>query len=750
MATPTPTSAAPANGTNNSTNSTADAPVLELENITVSYRQGQQWLDAVRDVSFKIQPGETMGLVGESGSGKSTLAHAVLRYLSENGAIRKGRILLRGQDMTTLSNAQLRQVWAEEIKLVPQNALSALNPSLTIGDQLLEAIPPGRERGPAQVQELLKMVRLADSERVADNYPHQLSGGMQQRVMIAMALAAEPALLVMDEPTTALDVTTEAAILDLVAGLIDQRQTAVLYVTHDLGVIAQVCDRVAVLYAGELVEEATVDELFAHPLHPYTAGLLASVPRLGATKGTNQLYPIRGSIPQLTELPHGCIFAPRCPIAEDRCFEERPPLEEAKPGRHVRCLRWQEIDNASVSPLPTDQTLSGPGAPGSRPQPAQPAMPVLRIENLDKHFTTARSLLQWLLRKPSPAVRAVENVTLDVPRSRTLGLVGESGSGKTTLARCIIGLEEATGGEMRLLDVPLTPALSRRAPEVLRQLQIVFQNPDEALNPYRTVANSLRRPLMRLSGLSTDQAEARVLQLLEMVNLRRELADRLPGQLSGGEKQRVAIARAFAAQPELLIFDESVSALDVSVQVSILNLLNELQHASLPVSDNPRGAAPDAAGRAYLFITHDLGVVSYLADELAVIYLGQLMEVGAAEAFFKPPYHPYTEVLLAAAPVADPRHKRPPLQLEGEIPSPSAKPQGCPFHTRCPRVVGDICRTETPPWRTGPDGQRIFCHIPLEELEAAQAPLATPDQAARTAAASPGEGTTAADPQELG
>lgn len=685
----------------------AQPAILQINNLTVSYRHGQQWLDAVRDVDLRIEAGQAYGLVGESGSGKSTLALAIMRYLSENGAVRQGRIEFAGRDLLALTGAEMRQVWGQAIKLVPQNPLSSLNPSIRIGEQLVESLPPAlsRPQGAARVRELLEMVRLADPDRVAGSYPHQLSGGMQQRAMIAMALSGEPALLVLDEPTTNLDVTTEAVILDLIEDLIRERDTAVLYVSHSLGVVARFCDRVAVLYAGELVEDAPVADLYRQPLHPYTQGLLDSVPRLGQNKRHTELQPIPGHIPRLDELPAGCVFAPRCPLAVERCLEERPQLETPLADRRVRCHRWPEILAGTVS-LHASQPDQAPAAAPQNGNGASHEI-VLDVERLEKRFKVRRSLGDVLRGEPPQQIRAVDGIDLQARQGETLGLVGESGSGKTTLARCIIGLAARSGGEISLLDIPLARSLSERDQNILRQLQMVFQNPDEALNPYRTVGDTLRRSLMRLAGYSRAEAETGTATLLSAVKLPPFYAERMPGQLSGGEKQRVAIARAFASQPELLLLDEAVSALDVSVQASILNLLNQLQreHQS-----------------AYVFISHDLAVVSYLADEIAVVYLGHLMEFGRTGDVLEPPYHPYTEALLSAIPLVDPdaRHASRHIRLEGEIPSPVNIPSGCRFHTRCPHFLGDICVEQEPPWQIGENGHRIYCHIPLEELRQRQ------------------------------
>lgn len=679
-------------------------PVLQVTNLTVSYRQGREWLDAVREVSLRIEAGQTYGLVGESGSGKSTLALAVMRYLSDNGAVRQGSVELTGQDLMSLGNSDMRRVWREQIKMVPQNPLASLNPSLKIGEQLIETLPSSLSKREAltRVSELLDTVHLADPARIARSYPHQLSGGMQQRVMIAMALSREPDLLVLDEPTTNLDVTTEAVILDLLEELIKDRSTAVLFVSHNLNVVSRFCDRVAVLYAGELVEDAAVEDLYRKPLHPYTQGLLDSVPRLGQNKHQIQLAPIPGRIPQLNQLPPGCVFTPRCVLAIEICQHERPKLDVPTEGRCVRCHRWSEISAGTVSAKQPAQSSTTVQETDSE------ATVVLDVVAMEKHFPVERSLDDVLSGKEASQVKAVDGISLQAKKGKTLGIVGESGSGKSTLARCIIGLIQPSDGELCLLDLPLAHDLSKRDQPILRQLQMVFQNPEEALNPYRTVGDTLHRTLTYLAGHSREKADQEVIELLAAVNLGPNYVDRLPSQLSGGEKQRVAVARAFASQPNLLLFDEAVSALDVSVQASMLNLLNQLQreHHS-----------------AYLFISHDLAVVSYLADEIAVVYLGHLMESGPTQRVLKPPYHPYTEALLSAIPLMDANGDQPQIRLEGDIPSPVNIPSGCRFHTRCPRFLGDVCVNQEPPWREGSDGHRIYCHIPLEELEQMQQPI---------------------------
>jgi peptide/nickel transport system ATP-binding protein len=681
----------------------ANGPVLRIDNLTVAYRQEDAWLEAVRQVSLEIPAGQTCGLVGESGSGKSTLALAIMGYLPENGAVRQGTIEFAGVDLAKLSQREIRGIWGKKMALVPQDPLSSLNPTLRIGEQVAEILRRhlglGQSQAQQRVLELFELVRLGDIRRVADSYPHEISGGMLQRVLIAMALSTEPPLLLMDEPTSSLDVTTQATILDLVRELIAGRQTAVLYITHNLGVVAQLCDRVVVLYAGDLIEDAPTRELYRRPLHPYTQALLDCVPRLGESKNQVQLRPIEGRIPPLDDLPGGCIFRPRCPLAIEICLEH-PPLYAPGDGRQSRCHRWQETLEGQISahqPVP-----AATGAPAL----AEGGEAVLQVEDIKVHFRQRRSLLDALAGRPALHVKAVDGIDLSVAQGRTLGLVGESGSGKTTLARAIVGLTERTHGALKLRDIPLPPGLRGRSRDMKRLLQIVFQNPEEALNPYLTIGETLRRPVTRLRGESPQQAGETVKQLLTAVRLSPDYASRLPGQLSGGEKQRVAIARAFAPNPNVLIADEPVSSLDVSVQASVLTLLGELQaeHQS-----------------TILFISHDLAVVGYLADDIAVIYLGQLMETGPAGAVFDPPYHPYTEALLSSVPLIDPEAEQKQIRLEGEIPSPSEALTGCPFHTRCPRFLGEVCIEQVPPWRVdGKTGKRIFCHIPLEELNEKQ------------------------------
>src|SRR5690606_6100415 len=529
---------------------------------------------AASDVHLTVRAGEIAGLVGESGSGKSTVALGVLRYLPSNGRIEPGsEIALAGDDLTARSRRAMQRIWGARMGLVPQDPAAALNPSLKVGEQIAEIVRQhdrlGRGDARDRAVEMLGRVNLPDPVTLARRYPHELSGGQKQRVAIAMALSASPDLLVLDEPTTSLDVTTEAAILDLVRAQVSAAQAAALYVTHNLGVVAQLCDRVTVLYAGEVMEDAPVRELFARPLHPYTLALMRSVPRLGATKRDAPLPGIEGQPPALPERPAGCVFEPRCPLAIPIC-RTKPPLEPSESGRTVRCHRWREIAAGEIAlPEPASPLPALPTSGRNRP--------LLRVDGLSKHFPLRRSLTQILRREPAHTVRAVDGVTLSVPQGQTVGLVGESGSGKTTLARMIIGLEARTDGTITLLGADVPDTVRERAQSSLAQLQMVFQNPQDSLNPYLTVGQALRRPLIKLARMSRAEAEAEAVRLLAAVSLDEQVMRRYPSELSGGEKQRVAIARAFASDPALILADEPVSSLDVSIQAAVLNLLARLQ-----------------------------------------------------------------------------------------------------------------------------------------------------------------------------
>jgi peptide/nickel transport system ATP-binding protein len=678
--------------------------VLNIQNLNVNYVSQRGIARAVRDLSLTIHEGETYGLVGESGCGKSTVALSLMRYLPKQAQV-EGKILFQGQNLMDASDEQLRHLRGNRITMVYQDPQASLNPVLTIGKQLTEVLFAHESITPQvayeQVLAILSRVHLPDPASILNRYPHQLSGGMQQRIVIAMALLLRPDLVIMDEPTTGLDVTVEAGVLDLLAELRREFKMAILYISHNLGVIARTCDRVGVMYAGELVEQAFVQDLFAQPHHPYTIGLLRCLPQKGTRYTEKSLYSIPGRVPPLTALPHGCVFASRCSLAEAACVVAPLPLEASAPDRLTRCIRWRTVIEqpslvAPAEPQPAKMVNSG-----------KPTL--LDVRSLKVHFQQAFGFLGLMVQPP---VQAVDGVSFDVQPQHTLGIVGESGCGKSTIARTLAGLTPVTAGEVYFNDKDFSQPIEERTRGALQQLQMVFQNPDSSLNPRHTVRQTLSRPLRLFNVAPPEQEEQHIIELLRAVNLDESYLDRYPQQLSGGEKQRVAIARAFAGKPELVLCDEPISALDVSVQAAVLNLLQRLQRERKV---------------ALLFISHDLNVVRYMSDTVAVIYLGRICEIGPTEAIFQPPFHPYTEALVSAIPEPKPDAKASPIRLRGNVPSPANPPSGCRFHTRCPRKIGPICETEEPPARDAGSGHIIHCHIPLDELTLLQTePLAEP------------------------
>lgn len=680
------------------------SPILTVEHLAITYQTRKREINAVRDVSFDIYPGENLGLVGESGCGKSTVAYSLVGFLGRNGRVSNGRILFQGQDMMRLDEETLRRLRGAKIAMVYQEPMSALNPTMRIGDQLAEALNAHAELSKEEIRQRciksLQDVYMPDPENILRRYPHELSGGQQQRVCIAMALLNDPALLVMDEPTTALDVTVEAAVLDLIRELKEKYQTATLYISHNLGVIARVADKVGVMYAGELVELAGTEAIYSHPLHPYTVGLMRCLPDVDAPRGTRELYPIPGRVPSPDEAPPGCIFAPRCEYAEPACSETHPELVETLPGHYSRCLRSREW---LESPLWIKKAPSGESAI-YQCKPADTGQPILKVQDVKTYypvpFTTVKSLFGLERRR---YVRAVDGVSLAVGRGYTIGLVGESGCGKSSLARTIVGLETATAGEMEFMGIDINDPVEARRREVIRHLQMVFQNPDGTLNPSYTVGDQIAVSLKRFKVVPPDEVYTRVVQLLESVKLNEAYYYRFPRQLSGGEKQRIGIARAIASNPHMVICDEPVSALDVSVQAAVLSLLLEIQREQQT---------------AMLLISHDLSSVRFFSDYVAVMYLGKFVEYGPCESIFMPPSHPYTTALLAAVPRPDPALKQKMVRLSGEIPSPINPPHGCRFHTRCPFKIGAICEEEAPPAQDMGAGHIIFCHLPAEKLYA--------------------------------
>jgi peptide/nickel transport system ATP-binding protein len=667
---PTPTAARPA--------------ALRVEDLSLAYVVRGIRRPVLRNVSFEVRPGESYGLVGESGCGKSTTAYAAVRYLPRNGVITGGRILIAGDDITKMSDEEVRQFRIHHASMVYQDPGAALNPTTKVGPQVVEAFTilgqrPDEAR--ASALKAMQRVQIADPEGVFQRYPYQLSGGMQQRVVIAIALASDPKLLVLDEPTTGLDATVEASVLDLVRNLQAETNAAVLLIAHNLGVIRTLCDRVGVMYAGKIVEEGNAARVFANPQHPYTLGLLRSLPRRGVRKSERALSTIPGNLPQIgTNLPT-CVFVDRCPLATDLCRTVVPPVVDTGVGGWTRCHYPERlVEITEPPPVVGRETVRG--------------QRVLETNRLSKTF-----------HQTGHDVPALVGVNLELYDGETLGLVGESGSGKSTFARTVLGIESPDAGGLVTLDEhPLAPRSTARPTADKRAIQMVFQNPDSALNRGWTARAILSRSVSKLTGLKGKAVNERVDKLAADLRLTQRHLDLKPRQLSGGLKQRLAIARAFAGDPEVVVADEPTSALDVSVQAAILNLLSELQLKSRT---------------SYLLISHDLGVVRYLADRIAVMYLGRIMEVGDSEAVFNGPNHPYTEALLSAVPNVDGEERRR-ILLEGEIPSPANPPSGCVFNTRCPRVIRGVCEVTEPPLIEVEPGHMMSCHIPIEELRRLQ------------------------------
>jgi peptide/nickel transport system ATP-binding protein len=676
--------------------------VLTVENLSITYETRRGDMPAVRDISFQIALGEALGLVGESGCGKSTVALAVMGHLAQNARIDSGRVIFQGENLLAMSERQLQSIWGNRMAMVYQDPMTTLNPSLRVGRQLTEVLVQHRglshKEAYAPCIEMLKKVQMPDPEQVMQRYPHQISGGQQQRVVIAMALLCDPALLILDEPTTALDVTVEATVLDLIADLRHEFDSSILFISHNLGVVARLCDRVGVMYAGELMEDATVHEIFLEPFHPYTRRLMECIPTVGESKETAPLRPIPGRVPSLLTLPEGCVFQPRCTFAREACEHHHPPLMEVPDGRYVRCGSWKRLRGAQLA-REEDCVWNVREDSGNGGQER-----ILNVAHVKTYYTDTPSWIGRLIsKKKETNVKAVDDVTLHLQEQAILGIVGESGCGKTSLAKTIAGLIPPTEGQIEFLGVEVSEIVEKRPKEVLKELQMVFQNPDSTLNPTQSVRQIISRPLLLSGNVPRDEIETEVRRLLNAVNLGPNYLDRRPRQMSGGEKQRVAIARAFASRPELVVCDEPVSSLDVSVQCSVLNTLLDIQ---------------DVYGTSLLFISHDLSMVRYLCDYLVVMYLGKVTEMGPTPELFTPPYHPYTEALLSAVPVPNPMVQQTRIRLEGSVPSALEPPSGCRFHTRCPRKVGEICETEDPPELNAGTGHSIYCHIPLEELSA--------------------------------
>lgn len=665
-----------------------ETPLLEVRDLRIEYRGKMETIVAVPKLSFSVRPGESYGLVGESGCGKSTTAMAIMGYLGANGVIAGGSIRLEGRELVGATERELRAIRGRRIAMVYQDPMGALNPVKTIGAQLIEVpmlhLGSSRAEAAEMAAAMLKDVRLPDAGDMLKRYPHQLSGGQQQRVVIAMALLGRPSLLLLDEPTTGLDVTVEAAVIDLIAELRRRYRTSLLFISHNLGLIAEACDRVGIMYSGGMVEEAPTRTLFDTPRHPYTQGLIDCIPDIASGKHMRTLAAIPGHIPLPEERPSGCLFGPRCRDFRTEICDGMPEIPLAAAGKDhlVRCNRWREIERTATT-LP-------PKASGA-------VVPAATIEMSD-----VGKLYHIGYRK---AVTANEGVTFAAGKAEIVALVGESGCGKSTLARIVTGLDRATSGEIRMAGENIAElAASQRPRPMLQSIQMIFQNPDSTLNPSHSAGFSIRRSLKKF-GIRKGRAaiEQRMRELLEMVRLSPDFAARKPGQLSGGQKQRISIARAFAIDPSLIVADEPVSALDVSVQAAVVTLLLDIQ---------------TSRHTTMLFISHDLALVRHVADKVVVMYLGKVMEKGTVEEIFGGTTHPYTEALISAIRSTRPREaSQPRIMLTGETPSPVNVPPGCRFASRCHRKVGAICDTVPPPVQRASETHEIACHIPLRNLQ---------------------------------
>ena len=695
-------------------------PLLAVSDLDVAFETTQGTVQAVRGVSVEVNEGEVLGIVGESGSGKSVTMLASLGLLPAN-ATSTGSVRFRGEELLGLEPEDLRHFRGRRIGMVFQDPLTSLNPVITIGQQLGGAIAAhhGRMRTEAlrdRAAELLDLVSIPEPDRRIDSYPHELSGGMRQRAMIALAVANEPDVLIADEPTTALDVTIQAQILEVLQDIRRKRGLAIVLITHDLGVIAGIADRLAVMYAGRVVEQGTVDDVFAGSRHPYTRGLVACLPRLD--RRDIEIVPITGAPPSASALPAGCAFHPRCSMAIDLCVTDDPSLELT--GRvESACHRRDDVPNewperaeiASRSGADDSATVAESAARSTTTVAAasveDPAESILRVADLEKRFDVRST---GLLRRIVGHVDAISGVSFELARGQILGLVGESGCGKSTTGRSILRLIEPDAGTVTFDGVDILAASRSSMREIRRDLQIVFQDPFSSLNPKMTIDEIVSEPLI-VHGTASGEASTRTDELLELVQLQPEHGDRYPHQLSGGQRQRVSLARALSLDPDVLVLDEPVSALDVSIQAGIIRLLEDLR---------------DRLDLGIVFIAHDLSVVRHVSDVVAVMYLGRIVEMGPNDEIFQRPSHPYTQALLSAVPIPDPlvERSRQRLLLAGDVPSGMNPPSGCRFRTRCHKAE-DRCTTSQPPLEDPGLGHAVACHF-AEPLETSVSPAATP------------------------
>ena len=687
----------------------ASEPVISVRDLTVSFASEAGTVHAVRGMNFDLYPGKTLGIVGESGSGKSVTSMAIMGLLDKNASV-KGSITYHGEELLNKSDFEMSEIRGKGIAMVFQDPLSALTPVFSIGDQIKEALVTHNPKMTEQQIhdrsiELMNLVGIPDPEGRLKSFPHEFSGGMRQRVMIAMAIANDPDVIIADEPTTALDVTIQAQVLEVLRKAQRETGAAVIFITHDLGVIAGVADDIVVMYAGRPVEKADVDSIFDRPAMPYTMGLLGAVPRSDRERNS-RLVPIPGSPMNLVNMPKGCPFAPRCPLATDICHTTEPAMEPVpgRPGQFVACHRTQEIVSKGLT-FHDVYTVAEAAKSKFAGVPRDERKMVLDVKHMRKTFPLTAG---GFLRRKIGEVKAVDDVTLDVREGETVALVGESGSGKSTTLMEIMAFKQPQDGEIEMFGTKLEHKMPREKRRELRSsVQYVFQDPMSSLDPRLPIYDILAEP-MKVQHYSKEQIRERIGELMRLVELNPDQVDRFPTQFSGGQRQRIAIARALSVNPQLVLLDEPVSALDVSIQAGVINLLEDLQNK---------------LGVAYLFVAHNLSVVRHISSRVAVMYLGRIVESGATEDVFEHPLHPYTQALISAVPVPDPKAERTRqrIVLEGEVPSPTETFEGCPFMGRCPLMPKlsaeqqARCRGERPalrPYDTSrPSGHQVACHF---------------------------------------
>ncbi|MBC8503800.1 MAG: ABC transporter ATP-binding protein [Chloroflexi bacterium] len=665
--------------------------LLDIKNLKVEFHSEKGIVEAVSNISYTLEKGKTLVVVGESGCGKSVHALSIMGLIpSPPGLVAGGEILFDGDDLLKLSKKEMQKVRGNQIAMVFQNPMVSLNPVFTVGAQIVEAIQTHQNMSDEDAREravkLLDMVGIPSAEQRLDDFPHQFSGGMRQRAVIAMALSCDPELLIADEPTTALDVTIQAQIIELVKSLQEELGMAVLWITHDLGVAAGMADQINVMYAGHIVERSSAEEIFENPQHPYTQGLLASLPKMGADEHS-RLTSIPGLPPNLLSLPAGCPFAPRCPYAVEKCVQENPPLNDIGGEHLVSC--WRVDEALAESSLETEDARETAAKPKSTSD-----APLLQVQGLKKYFPIKRG---GLFRKHVGDIKAVDDLSFEIQRGETLGLVGESGSGKTTVGRTLLRLYDATAGEVSFEGRDVNALSASEMREMRQRMQLIFQDPYSSLNPRMKVGAIVGEPLLVHTKMSRAERAERVSELLSLVGLDPKMSDRFPHEFSGGQRQRIVIARALSLNPDFLVCDEPIASLDVSIQAQVVNLMEDLQ---------------EKLGLAYLFIAHDLSMVRHISNRIAVMYLGRIVELAERDELFEEPLHPYTQALISAVPVADPEMEksRQRIFLEGDLPSPANPPKGCNFNTRCPQVK-DICFESEPVYGEAKSGHFVACHL---------------------------------------